>query len=1187
MYLKRLEIHGFKSFADKIVLEFGKGISAVVGPNGSGKSNISDAVRWALGEQSMKSLRGQKTEDVIFAGTELRKPLSYAEVSLVIDNSDLVLSSEYSEVTVTRRVYRSGESKFMINNVAVRLKDIHELFMDTGIGREGYSIIGQGKIDEILSIRSEDRRNLFEEAAGIAKYKTRRGEAMSRLEREAQNLVRINDMIDGIEEQLGPLEAHSEKAKRFLKLAERLKLVEINTFVNKVGKVRADISKFDAGISDVGANIEGKQSEQQKNKEIRDKLAAELEETEAKIAEKNEAVQNLMLDSEKNESRIKLSEQKAEFCESECVRLNNEIVMRKNSVEEIKKEQSGYAEKAESAEAEHKVRLSASLLKQDEVDAIAQAISAAEAHYDKFNADHVESLQKTGDLQAKIRMAEMLYEQLEERAEQLSEDREGTLRSIEDIGKKKSEAEQAVFDNERQRQRLSRDFELHIAEKERHDKHRLGLKEKYDSLIGRNKELVSRRKILSDMEAAHEGYSRGVKSVLGAKSGLKGVIGAVGELVSTEEKYRTAIEVALGAAVQNIITKTENDAKAAIEYLKRTKDGRVTFLPIESVRGKGLGAEKERLLFEKGVVGAAKDLIKCNDVYDGVFTGLLGRVIIVDNFDNAVAFSKKYGYTHKVVTLDGELFSVGGSITGGSLNAAFSGIIGRADEIKRLSREIEQNASELKNSDSALHDTDLKLSGITDTLEKIKYRLRETELSDNTEKTKLAGYDTQLSELKQKELYQHAEEKQNMEKIRETNAEIRRLQQTREQVLAETQEILRNAEKQRDSIKESKKLLDARQRELTTLKVEAASLKETVAALRSNIERTHEEIRSVYGFIDTAYADIETQSALISEKRKEAESIRKHNEELAEQLNAMRAELLTLEAEKDDISDEISGLRAVYDENLEALAALNNELTRFELKKEQTEADVKNLCDDMWEKYNVTYHSALSPEYERLDLSPLALSREEGALKNEIKSLGTVNVAAIEEFAVLSERYAFMKKQRDDILDAEKKLRDIILDLTKLMEERFNEQLEAISESFGQVFSEMFQGGRAYLKLQDPDNILESGIDIISQPPGKNLQNMMLFSGGERALTAIALLFGILRLKPSPFCILDEIEAALDDSNVNRFANYIKNINMNTQFILITHRKGTMEVSDVLYGVTMQEPGVSKLVSVSLSEAIR
>jgi len=1188
MYLKRLELQGFKSFPDKIRLEFNKGITAIVGPNGSGKSNISDAIRWVLGEQSAKSLRGGKMEDIIFAGTQARRAVGFAEVSMIIDNSDKNMKLDYTEITVTRRVYRSGESEFMINGTNCRLKDIHEMFMDTGVGREGYSIIGQGRIQEILNARSEDKRLLFEEATGIAKFKSRKSETNVKLDRERENLVRVNDIISELELQIEPLRNQSKVAKEYLELREKLKLLQINIFVQDVKKTEEDIAKITENINIVVKQVEENVAKQQEIERKMKELKESIKETDENLKQTNVKAGDLKSNIERKENEIKITKEQKNFADVETQRLEAEIRKKSAIVDEFK--ENARQENARFNSLEIQLYTKREKLKEKEktFEALSAEMEENEQRIDKINSEIIENLKATSDIKGNIERKKSITEQLLERSKQLEEEQmfntsqindkeikvkalEVNLRNcdgeIEEIEKEKGNLEKEEIENNRQKDKKRSEF---------------------DTTNKTKNNYIARHKLLNELEQSYEGYYRSVKSILKKKSSgderFKGVCGVVAELINVPKKLETSIEIALGSSLQNIVTEKEADAKIAIEYLKSTKEGRATFLPISTITAKDLGNVRDKILGEEGVLGIAAELVGFDSMYRNIFFNLLGRIIIVDNINNGLKVFKKYNYVYRIVTLEGEVLNPGGSMTGGSINQKSGNILSRSREIKELKDEIEA----LSKKESVIKG---EIEKIIEQIRMIKEKIKSLDdkkldiekekimLEHSKEQTKV-----QLGQIVEKNNLLISEKEQlqvelerSSEKLKEYELKLLK----REEKIAEIQNAL---EEYQVNISTSKEEKESRVRQLTEIKIEVSQIEQSIEGVQNELKWISEqilisgnEIKDFEEGIKKKEAEKTQKLEIIKKYEKEIEQIKKQQEEEAKRLNIFENLKQSMVESQEKISVEE---KDIY----ETVSKLENELTKQTFRKEQLEENNRKQYDDMWEEYKVTLKTA--KESVRIEKSTEELRKDEKNTKIELQKLGNVNVNAIEEYKNVSARYEFLINQRNDILEAEKKLLEIIEELTELMKQQFTNQFSIISENFAKVFSEMFGGGTAFLQLKDSTKPLESSIDIVAKPPGKNLQSMSLLSGGELALTATALLFGILRMKPSPFCILDEVEAALDDANVRRYANFIRNFSHETQFILITHRKGTMECADVLYGVTMQEHGVSKLVSAKLTDEI-
>ncbi len=1186
MYLKRLEMQGFKSFPEKIKLEFNKGITAVVGPNGSGKSNIADAVRWVLGEKSAKSLRGAKMEDVIFNGTANRKPLSFAEVSLVMDNEDRKLNLDYSEVTVTRRVFRSGESDYLINGTKCRAKDILELFMDTGVGKEGYSIIGQGRIDEILSSKSEDRRLLFEEAAGIVKYRTRCNEASNKLAKEQDNLVRVNDIIDELEKQVGPLEIQAEKAKKCIQLADRMKLVQVNIFVRDAEKYEAELKGLDQNINQLRIDVDRELRTAEKNTIHKNELKTKLGNVEQDIENNNAYIADKRSEKEQRENDIKLCNQEIQHFNENIKRINDENAASTDLITEKNTAVENTLKSVKEKEKELSQKQAVYNAKIEEFSKISSRVNENEEQLNHYNNIIIEKMNTATDIKNEISKAEAMIEQIESRKNQLKAE-------LNSLSQQQAERKNILDAAEKEMSRAETESRLTNENIEKNTEHLSKIKDSLNNANARqqsvNKEISeknARLKVLSDLEKSYEGYYTGVKAILNQRDSknpeFKGICGAVGEAVSCDKKYETAIEIALGSAVQNIIAKTEDDVKKAINYLKKNNKGRATFFPMTAIKPKTLGSEKYNIVNENGVVGIAKELIKYAPEYENIMSSLLERVIVTENMDSAIRLARKTKYIYKIVTLEGELLNAGGSMTGGSINKKSTGIFSRGREIS----ELRDMLKELFEEQAAINADVKKMTQIYENLDykitESKEDLQELEIR----KTEAAAKITQAKEYNadiENRISDHKNELLNLEEtIDKGSDEISRLNNELCAVNTEIDEINLSLDKFQSQIQFDRDVRETSSEELSAMRVEINQLQNDVYTLNSSIKRIKSEIDEIEKNLENSNDIISDYKLKIKAKEDETDRIKEHIQTLGNEYDLLNSKSNELLDEKNNLNIEIEALEADMKKQLETQTSLEKELDRIQMRKEQTDTKCRQLYDSMWEEYEITYVAAKGSE--KLEASNEELKKEEKKLRNEIKALGNVNLNAVDEYTEVKERYDFLKNNRDDIIKTEKELTNVINDLNNMMEKQFKEQFSVISKNFAETFKEMFGGGLADLKLSNADDILNSGIEIIVQPPGKSLQNMMLLSGGEKALTAMALLFAILKMKPSPFCILDEIEAALDDANVNRYANYLSNFINDTQFIVITHRKGTMEAADILYGVTMQEQGVSKLVSVKFDE---
>ena len=1180
MYLKRLELHGFKSFADKTVLEFMPGITVVIGPNGSGKSNISDSIRWVLGEQSMKSLRGTKSEDIIFAGTETRKSLGFAEVSIVIDNSDERLPIDYTEVTVTRRIYRSGESGYFINKAPCRLKDILELFMDTGIGKDGYSIIGQGKIDEILSNKSEDRRRIFEEAAGIVKYRARKEESEKKLEQTKLNLVRINDILVEIEGNIEPLRKQSEKAKTYLDLREKLKSIEIGLFIYNINEDKRKISEIIENLNileDQNKSEKEKLENFQKSKET---LKNSIEKINLEIEDKQKESFETTRNIEKLNADINLSVQKIESNKENYERYINEINELDNRIKELEEEKNERVLKQEKLSEEKNKYESELQEKQKELEEINSKLSKEELEIERKKEELSNLVDSKYEKNSQINEKKINLENLQKRKKVLEDD------IYEYISEKDSKQieKQDILSNfheiEDKRNKLIVSIK-DIQEKKKESNEKISFYEKeINNLLSEINMKSSKLKFLQETEKDKEGYVKSVKSILLAldkdKELAKGVHGVLANLLLVEEKYQIAIEMALGQAMQNIVTDTDKEAKKLIEYLRKNNIGRASFLPISEIKGKKL--DKINLKGINGVVGIASDLVKVNNIYEKIILNLLGRTVVVDDIDNAVLLAKQNSYSFRIVTLKGDIINPSGSITGGAVINKTVNILGRKREIEELQDIVKElnNKLEFKKKEK-----DEYIKSIEDVLiesNNLDKNLQEIEIVYATQKQKLELLDIdilkkeeQLNNNKAKLNTLEQEENSNLKEKEQLEKEILEIDELIDKMNIEINNFVENN-------KDSQKYIDDLNYEITNLKISVTSFNESGLSINEIVKRVEEDI------INTN-KNKESKLALCNDIEKNNEDLDKKIESLKDSIKNANVNLEEnnnqLEIIKNAKKSEEEKLVIVEEDiisQFNTIETLKEQISKVEIRKSKYELDLEQIINKMWDEYEVTPNNV--ENYEKTE-NVQEVQSKVSEIRGKIKELGSINIDSIEDYKQTKQRYDFIMEQKNDLEETGVKLNKVIDDMLKIMEKQFKEQFNIINKNFGEIFSELFGGGKAELKLAD-GNVLECGIDIEAQPPGKKLQNMMLLSGGERALTAIALLFAILKINPAPFCVLDEIEAALDDVNVYRYAEYLKKFTKEIQFLVITHRKGTMEAANTVYGITMEEKGISKLLSIKL-----
>lgn len=1180
MYLKSIEVHGFKSFANKMLLEFDNGITAIVGPNGSGKSNIADAVRWVLGEQSAKQLRGSKMEDVIFSGTEARKPLGYAYVALTMNNSDHKLPIDYEEVTVTRRVYRSGESEYMLNGTACRLKDIQELFMDTGIGKEGYSIIGQGQIDKILSGKPEDRRELFDEAAGIVKYKRRKYEAEKNLEEERANLSRVSDIISEIERQLVPLEKQSETAKIYLKYKEELKGLEVSLFLKEYDKIHKTKKEIENKLNITTEDLELTKNEYESIKEEYKRLELQLEEFDGRIEADKSSYNEYLLKKEKAEGEIKVLNEQINSLLQNDENYQERIHSTEQEILIKKTEEQDYLEEKEKIDlniAQVDDKLSASLV---ELETIRDNIKKYTKEIEDCSNAIFEYLNQNSSIKSNIQRYETMLEQNAIRKAQLNQ------KIL------KSKSEEGLFEEEINKckehlQNVSDEILQYTNESESLENTIQDTQNIIDNITLKLNELQrqyhiekSKLESLINLTERYEGYGNSIRRVMEHKKNMPGIIGVVADIIKTAKDYETAIETALGQSIQNIITEDEKTAKDLISYLKKNRYGRATFLPLTNITS-SRSLHNHNVLKEKGVIGIASSLVEAENKYHALINHLLGRIIVIDNIDNAALIAKKYNYSLRIVTLEGELLTPGGSISGGAYKNV-SNLLGRRREIEALEALIEKLEKQINNLSSDKEKEIEKKSDLVLRLDEIKKQLQSRYLLQNTAKLNLdqiiakkseaeAIYQDYVKELEEIE-YQAVELNNNLDEL---NKDL-------------SDNLLKNSEKEH-KIEELNKLL-SKERETESLisekaskyRMELSSLEQSNHFIMENLKRVKREIERLYEEEESIKIDMQKAYHTVQEKKESIRQIKENIEETNNRLSQLDEQIKTQITERENITKIHKSFFEKRDELSSRIHNLDKECLRLTSQNEKLVDQLDQQMNYIWEEYGLTYTTALEYNYNK-DISLTGAKKSIQEVKEKIKELGDVNVNSIEDYKNLSERYQFLTTQREDLIKAEEALLQIIHELEIEMKLQFEKQFADINRQFDAVFKELFGGGKADLELTDGD-VLEAGIRINAQPPGKKLQNIMQLSGGEKALTAISLLFAIQNLKPSPFCLLDEIEAALDDSNVKRFAKYLSKLSKETQFIIITHRRNTMAVADILYGITMQEKGVSTLVSVSLIE---
>ncbi len=1181
MYLKSIEVHGFKSFANKITFEFHDGITGIVGPNGSGKSNVADAVRWVLGEQSAKQLRGAKMEDIIFSGTETRKPMGYAYVAITLNNSDYKLPIEYDEVTIARRVYRSGESEYLINGNNCRLRDVQELFLDTGIGKEGYSIIGQGQIDKILSGKPEDRRELFDEAAGIVKFKKRKVTAEKNLEEEKQNLYRINDILTEIEKQINPLEQQSIVAKEYLKLRDELKILDVNLFLMENEKFQESKKQVEDKLTIAQDTLSAANLNYENTKEEYDKLEVQIEQCNNELELDRNSLSECRLEKEKHESEIKVLNEQILAVKQNDLHYQSRIQAIHNDIQSKKEEQDKYINE------KHDIDSKINLLEEEQttvseaLEKIRSNISNYRKQIEECNGEIFDFLSENSSIKTNLQRYETILEQNNIKKVELNRKllQNKSEEILIDLAIKEQEEKLTLISNEiielnRDNEKVDASIAMIQGEIDRLS---IQIGEKQQVYHGERSRLES----LKNLTERYEGYGNSIRKVMERKDSETGIIGVVADIIKVNSKYEIAIETTLGGNIQNIVTDNESTAKRLIEYLKKNKFGRATFLPLSSISGKESN-NQDNLLKEEGVIGLASKLVETDPKFHDLMRYLLGRSIVVDHIDHALLLAKKYNYSLRIVTLDGELLSPGGSMSGGAYKNT-SNLLGRRREIEELENRVLEIENLVATLNSEKETKKIEKTNARQQLENNNIKLQQVYLDQNTVKLNLsqelkkkqedlATFNEFTNEIKEIEIQSrelninidklHLSLQMNETKSKENEAKIEEITRLLELVILEEQKFNENG---------------------ASIRIDFSAIEQKNQNTIENIKRIKRDFEKLYeeeAVLNTGKKDA---SAQVQEKMEQIQNTEIAIEKYKQLATELEDKIKELNLSKDDITKSHKNFFQKREQLSKEMNELDKECFRLSNQLEKLAEQCDEKISYMWEEYELTYSTALELKLDTID-NLVQTKKNITEIKSKMKNLGDVNINAIEDFKNMSERYIFLKTQRDDLLKAEETLLGIIKELDNEMRKQFEEKFQAIRQQFDVVFKELFGGGKATLELTVGEDILEAGIIITSQPPGKKLQNMMQLSGGEKALTAISLLFAIQNLKPSPFCLLDEIEAALDDANVKRYAKYLHKLTKDTQFIIITHRRGTMAAADILYGITMQEKGVSTLVSVNLIE---
>ena len=1181
MYLKNIEMQGFKSFANKINLEFHDGITGIVGPNGSGKSNVADAVRWVLGEQSAKQLRGGNMQDVIFSGTESRKPLGFASVAITFDNADRALNCDVPEVTVSRRLYRSGESEYKLNGKTCRLRDINEMFFDTGIGKEGYSIIGQGQIDKILSGKPDDRRELFDEAAGIVKFKRRKAASVKKLESEEQNLVRVTDLLTELTRQKGPLEKQAATAEEYLRLRDEMRGVDITLFCRDSQRIETQISEAENNLEIANAHQQRITEEFERTRQEYDRIEAELEALDQSMQEARDQNAARQMEKQQVENEVTLLQEQIRASWKNHALYQERMDAIDADVERRRENSLSHAEEKERLEQE----LASLRERRDEgagkLEEIRSQIEHTSRGSEENRSETIALLNKRTSIRERMQRYDTMLEQIEIRKAEINS---------EQLRQKTEAAHQREVLAQLQKERQQIDEAVH--------KHETELKEAEDALVKSGQALDemnrqmeigqsawhrenSRLESLRNLAERYEGYGNSIKRVMSQKEDNPGIHGVVAELINTDQAYETAIETALGGSLQNIVTDNENTAKYLIEYLKKGHYGRATFLPLTAVR-KGRIFDNENVLGEKGVIGLASSLVECDRIYNGIVESLLGRTVVVDQIDHAIAIGRKYHHTIRMVTLEGELLNPGGSMTGGAFRSN-SNLLGRAREIQELEKSVRMLKQDMQRMQDEITEQRNKRQKIRELQQALSEELQRLYLQQNTAGINLEAAKAQTEQFEEQSVRLRAERAEIERQI----AEITRSRKTVQEELStsETEEnrLTAAVSEAAASLEELRKKEESFRTAHGKIMLEYSSMNQRVTFLEEKMQASKEEISRLAEEKASLQDNMAAEHAESVEKESRIGELRQQISTLTEQIEAAASEAEALQQKKNEMNRSHKTFFEQRDALTEERSEIEREQFRLHSRIERLNEQRDQLVSYLWEEYQIAPDQAvLQPGLE--ETSGTELKRRSGELKKAIRDLGSININAIDEYKELKERHDFLSEQHADLIKAADALRDIIKKLDEGMRRQFRETFELIKVEYNKVFQELFGGGKGTLELVEDEDILDAGILINAQPPGKKLQNMMQLSGGEKALSAIALLFAIQNLKPSPFCLLDEIEAALDDSNVGRYAEYLHKLTEHIQFIIITHRRGTMAAADRLYGITMQEKGVSTLVSVSLIE---
>lgn len=1187
MNFKQIEMVGFKSFADPIKITFNNGITAIVGPNGCGKSNVADAIRWVLGEQSSKMLRGTSMQDVIFKGTEKRKSMSFCEVSLLFDNSNKIFKSDYEEICITRKLYRSGESEYLLNHTNCRLKDITELLHDSGIGKSGYSIIGQGKVEEIINSKPIDRRAIFEEAAGIAGFKAKKVDAERKLERTRDNLVRITDIVSEIDRQLKPLKHQAEVAKKYLELKEKLKVLEVNAYIYQYDYAAANKAEIEEKINAIVEEMNLRQGKLDQVILDYNNTFEKVNSIDADISGLRDIILNITVQLEKQAGQTNLINEKIQTREQELKRLNEELL-------KLTENEQGFSQELNSKTSELN-------LKKNKLTELKKVMEQVSVYYEKINSELsqseneaqetqrklFETLSKLGDVKAQISALNAEKTTYSEQLKNLEVNVRTVKNKLIESRVNVTDCKKVIEKLNLQKEELNLSINEHLAEQNKLDSE---FKQSETNLNNINSNILSlehRKKMLEDMQREYEGYNGSVKRLLTdaeKNANLKNkIVGVLASLIKVPQNFQSAIEMALGSAVQNVVTFSDDGAKELINYLKQREYGRVTFLPINTIKERYFDNSFRKLLTSSGIFGVASELISYNKNIANIISNLLGATVVVDNINTAVNLAKQSRYSFRIVTLDGDVINPQGSITGGSKKAQVANLLSRETDIELSTKAILKLQTEKEELLKQISNLSNKLAAVNEVIKQKSNSLREVEISFAAESERYEKYNSICLSLEQESNSLSSEVAKTNQIIEGISNEISKISNTENLNENPTTTLEQN----NSQFTEMRSKRDDYANQITNLKVEIASISSEILSLESDIER-------IKFALSNAVSMREELNSALTENKNNLANLRGMAEQSGvnstvgvdtEKLNQTKIEVENLTNQKSTLQ---STLRSLEEERM----ALGVEVNKLQDRKHQQEinlskidTDIETLQERVWTEYELTYNTA--QDYKVADFDVKQGLQDINKLRREINGLGNVNVNAIEDSKLLEERHGNLYVQAQDLIKAEEDLKQIIKDLSDEMTARFDEAFNQINSNFGVVFKELFGGGSAKLQLVQSEDMLEAGVDIVAEPPGKKLSNITLLSGGEKSLTAIAILFAILRLRPMPFCLLDEIEAALDEANVARFAKYLQRYSEETQFIVITHKKPTMEHADALFGVTMEEKGVSKVVSVKLTDAIK